>query len=462
MIETPESIKEPFYLRKAELSAENRVLNSMDTLSDLNQTIVTIYNYVRDTPGALKNAETKNTLQTKLLDATTGDITEDQKLQIYILLEQFFAFQSPENPLKRIIESSKQIENTINRMEIIAFKKRALMAIKEYRKDWAKLFLEMFFNLPQSQLRDYILKELNHGDNKEKLIAKLDSLLNKPTQSPDAFLWYFQKLISNEDKEIPFNGSDGQIAFFEAFFVLVSLIENQPECRDVVKKMYNLLTTKRYEQFRNLIQGTTAEFAKELLLLISKCQTFTTHDKKILRSLVEVVHPELAAPKVRKGFGGEIDDDIIWTTEEGYLKIQERIKQIGTVEMIENAKEIEAARSLGDLRENSEFKFAQEKRSRLQSELKTLSDQMKKSRIITPNDIHHEEVGVGSIVSMVDSKGAKLTYSILGPWDADPENNILSFNSKLALAMAGKKMGEQFEFKDETFKITNLKSCFSE
>ena len=47
--------------------------------------------------------------------------------------------------------------------------------------------------------------------------------------------------------------------------------------------------------------------------------------------------------------------------------------------MVENAREIEAARALGDLRENSEFKFAQERRARLQSELKTLSSTIKSS-----------------------------------------------------------------------------------
>ncbi len=40
---------------------------------------------------------------------------------------------------------------------------------------------------------------------------------------------------------------------------------------------------------------------------------------------------------------------------EGYQKIKERVQHIGTVETVENAREIEAARALGDLRENSEY-----------------------------------------------------------------------------------------------------------
>ena len=179
------------------------------------------------------------------------------------------------------------------------------------------------------------------------------------------------------------------------------------------------------------------------------------HDQKILRSLAEVVHPSLAAGKSRKSLH---DHNIIWTTESGYLKTQARAKQIGTIEIVENAREIEAARALGDLRENSEYKFALEKRSRLQGELKTLSDELSRARLITPDDIYQNEVGIGSVITVEDSKKHPTVYTILGPWDADPDAHILSFQSKLAQAMCGLKVGDIFTFRDEEFKIQGIKS----
>lgn len=183
---------------------------------------------------------------------------------------------------------------------------------------------------------------------------------------------------------------------------------------------------------------------------------------KIFRSLTEVVHPSLTPPKQSKGESKQESDDEIWTTEEGYLKIQERIRQIGTTEVVENAREIEAARALGDLRENSEFKFAQEKRARLQSELKTLSSQLNRARILTPEDVHPSEVGVGNWVDLLDGKGKATRYLILGPWDADPDKNILSFSSKFAQTMIGKKPGESFKFRDDNFKILEIGSYFQQ
>ena len=137
------------------------------------------------------------------------------------------------------------------------------------------------------------------------------------------------------------------------------------------------------------------------------------------------------------------DSGVIWTTAEGYQKLQYRIQQIATVETVENAKEIEVARSHGDLRENAEFKAALERRDRLQGELKFLSDQLNRTRVITKEDISPNEVGIGSIVECKNKKGEKVVYTLLGPWDADPEMNILSFQSKLAQQLKGLKVGDK-------------------
>jgi transcription elongation factor GreA len=264
--------------------------------------------------------------------------------------------------------------------------------------------------------------------------------------------------MGQHEGDLPLQSPQGKIRFFESFFVVMNSLENQPFQKELLKKTYQILSTKRYALVRELLQHTDLETAKELLLLASKCQTLTGHDMKILRSLTEVVHPSIAPPKKRREEDDVEGNHEIWTTEEGYRKTQERIQQIGTIEMVENAREIEAARALGDLRENSEYKFAQERRARLQTELKSLSSQLNRARIITPDDIAPNEVGVGNIIELVADNGNQIRYTILGPWDADPDRNILSLNSKFAQAMVGRKTGESFEFKEGKYKILSIGS----
>lgn len=459
MIESPEGVKDVFRLRKTELKHEDRLHKAMHSQTNPNELIQTSYLFVRDFPNMLKDKEVKKSLQDKLLGLLAyPDLTPEQELQIHIFLESYLSLPDHAKLAKGMIETAKDPFDLIQTIEITPFKKRALSFAKEKNSDWPRLFKRILETTDQSSLREYLLKELC-SDEKAKalLIKKIDDLLHHPTKNPDLVVWYFQKVMK-KNEDIPFSDKEGQGRFLDAFLVLMSKLESDPNNRDLVRKMYNMISEKRYAVIRSVIEGMSKEFVKEFLLLTSKCQSFSEHDLKILASLASVVHPSLNPSKT--GHEVHYDHHIIWTTEKGYLQTQERIRQIGTTEVVENAREIEAARALGDLRENSEYKFALEKRSRLQGELKRLSEQLNRARIITKDDIYANQVGIGNIVELEDTQKNRTTYTILGPWDADVETNILSFQSKFAEAMIGKKVGEEFEFRDQRFKIKNIKNIF--
>ncbi len=459
LIETPDNLKYPFKLRKIEISQQERLDKAISNKKDPEEILLTTYNFMRDLPNARKHENITKTLQNKLAHLLEHDeLTKTLKLQILILLETMFNQERQELKSSDEIRTLNlpEIEQIISDIQILALKKRALVQIRELRKDWAEIFLSMLFSIQQSALRDYLLTELNQGDSKEPLSLKLQALSENPTMHPEFLVWFFQKLLGSESG-VPFADKEGQLKFFEALLILYSNIENKPEYRELSKKIYTILSNKRYENVRTILEGTDIEFVKEFLLLASKCQSLTDHDLKILRSLAEVVHPSLSHKTHLKALK-HTDGHTIWTTESGYMKTQERLKQIATKEMLENAKEVEAARALGDLRENSEYKFACEKRARLQGEMKTLSELLNKARIITSEDIYPNEVSVGSIIDVKDPKGQLITYTILGPWDVDLDNNVLSFQSKFAQSMIGAKVKDSFQFKDEEYTVENIKS----
>ncbi|MEI8365188.1 MAG: GreA/GreB family elongation factor [Parachlamydiaceae bacterium] len=455
MIQAPESLKDVFSLRKTAVSQEERLEKAIHSKTDADEIIQTSYNFVRDLPKTLKKQEANQPVKTKLLNLFKGiDLTQTQELQILILLEDYFSSPVEGKHLKDFVQTIKDVSLTIEAIEIIALKKKALMLVREFRKDWIALFSSFLHSTQQGTLRDYIMKELIQGETRTILEKDIERLIRKPAQNPELFFWYFQKATGKDGLDLPFADRKGHCLLFEAFFILLSTIESKPEYKELTKKMYTLILAKRYALVRQLLEGTSMEFVKEFLLLVSKCQTFNDHDLTILRSLAEVVHPSLGKPKTSRSR----DPNVIWTTEAGYLRTQERAKQIGTSEIIDNAREIEAARALGDLRENSEYKFALERRSRLQGELKALSDQLGQARLITPADISSTEIGIGNVVEVTDQKNKRITYTILGPWEADPDQHILSFQSKLAQTMHGLKVGDSFTFRDEEFQITAIKN----
>ena len=239
--------------------------------------------------------------------------------------------------------------------------------------------------------------------------------------------------------------------------ILLSFIENQPAHKDLVGKVLNLLSGKRYEVVREIIHGATTPYLKEFLLLASKCHSFSEQDVKILTSLAAVVDPGLSQKKTKRE---RQDSNIFWTTQESLHRVQERIKLIATSETVDSAREIEAARALGDLRENSEYKFAKERRARLQEEMRRLSHEIQKARVLTLVDVDTDEIGIGNVITLIDSKGNTCTYTILGPWDADADNMILSNQSPFSQAMMGKTIGDTFQFKGEEYKVGEIATIF--
>ncbi|MBS3905173.1 MAG: GreA/GreB family elongation factor [Simkania sp.] len=462
MIATPDELKLPFALRSSEVTHEERLVESLEKKPDANTLIQMVYSFLRDFPETLKKAEFKASLQTKLTEILSFQELDDaQELQIHFFLEDLGKEQAKvESAIGELLKRFASPEDIILNIEIVAFRKRALVEVKKHLADWSRIFLHLLYILEQNTLRDYILTELLESPAKAQASAKLQELWTHPTRTPDAFIWYFQKVMAGNS--LPFSDQEGKNRFFEAFLILLSHVENLADERETVKKMHGMLSAGRYAIVRQIMQDASLADVKEFLLLATKCHSLSDHDIKILHSLAEVVHPSINKDRKRATNAADEVVQEIWTTKEGYLKLQQRIQQIATVETVENAKEIEVARSHGDLRENSEFKFALEKRDRLQAELKLLSDQLNKARILTKEDVAVDEVGVGVIVECKDANNKKISYTFLGPWDADPDRNILSFQSKLAQTMKGLSIGDTFQVQGSTLTVTGIRNYFDE
>jgi transcription elongation GreA/GreB family factor len=50
------------------------------------------------------------------------------------------------------------------------------------------------------------------------------------------------------------------------------------------------------------------------------------------------------------------------------------------------------------------------------------------------------------VILLNETSGQKEEYTILGPWESNPENNIISYLSPFGSAILNKTDGERFEF----------------
>jgi len=453
-IQSPTSLSEPFSLREKEIDHEEVLYKSLEAKPKPKEIIQMVHSFLRDFPQMTKNEDFKSSLTLKLVDVLGyEDLTLPEKIQIHFFLD-ILKVEKELIKIDEIIKEIPSVMDVLKDIEIVSFKKRFLMSIRKYKKEFENIFLDIFFSLEQNVLRDYILQELMKI-NSTKIMDKIKELSEHPLLYPSAFVWYFQKVFYAKDEDFPFSNNEGKTKFFESFLILLDHLENKTEYKDLAKKMISLITQNRYEMIQNIMKIASISQVKEYLLLATKCRLLTDHDIKIIHSLAKVVYPDLSDYKNEPS-----QETIIWATEKGYLKLKKKIAHISSVEMIDNAKEIEEARALGDLRENAEYKAALERRARLQADLKNLADQLNSIKILTKENVETDKVSIGTIVSSSDEKGKTVTFKILGPLEADIEKNILSFQSKLAIDLIGKTIGEKFEYDSITYTITDIRSIF--
>ena len=146
------------------------------------------------------------------------------------------------------------------------------------------------------------------------------------------------------------------------------------------------------------------------------------------------------------GGSSAVTDDTLIVSKGSYDRKLADLDEITKVKIPSNSQAIEAARELGDLKENAEYQMAKDDQKVLLARQAELQADLMRAKATDFSEAPSDSVGVGTIVDLKDSNtGAKMKYTILGAWDSDPENNILSYLTPLAQKILGKKAGENVE-----------------
>ena len=146
------------------------------------------------------------------------------------------------------------------------------------------------------------------------------------------------------------------------------------------------------------------------------------------------------------GGSSAVTDDTLIVSKESYDRKLADLDEITKEKIPANSQAIEAARELGDLKENAEYQMAKDDQKVLLARQAELQADLMRAKATDFTEAPSDSVGVGTIVDLKDSNtGDKMKYTILGAWDSDPENNILSYLTPLAQKILGKKAGENVE-----------------
>jgi transcription elongation factor GreA len=150
-------------------------------------------------------------------------------------------------------------------------------------------------------------------------------------------------------------------------------------------------------------------------------------------------------------------------TQKSYDTKQKQLKTILEVEIPKNSQEIGTARDLGDLKENAEYKAGKEKQELLSITVGRLKDELDRAVIISSESVNKSQVSFGTKVTMKNLKTKKQeVYTILGPWESNPEKNIISYLAPFGSQLLNHAVGEVLEFiineREYAFKILKIET----
>ena len=106
------------------------------------------------------------------------------------------------------------------------------------------------------------------------------------------------------------------------------------------------------------------------------------------------------------------------------------------------ADKIAEARDYGDLSENAEYDAAREEQGLVESRISEIEDILMNAEIIKASS--KDKVGLGNVVELKMDKKT-VTYTVVGPVEANPLEGKISNESPIGSALFGKKVGDEVE-----------------
>ena len=281
------------------------------------------------------------------------------------------------------------------------------------------------------------------------LLKSLNNSLDEQTLKAPVLLWIlkFRELSKFKDLLTDLIGPRLLTAVFSA--IDYESLQNASSRRIPLAE---ILSDDR-ELLPTILQKGTAENAKDLAQALILNPGFEDLSKKSLLARFIKKFPEIQDILDGKNDSDassestvQVTDDSLIVSQASYDQKMEDLDLLNKEKIPANSQAIEAARELGDSRENAEYQMAKDEQKVLLARQSELQTDLMRAKPTDFMDAPTDFVGIGSIVNLIDSNsGENQRYVILGAWDSDPDNNILSYLTPLGQKLLGKKNGENVE-----------------
>lgn len=148
-----------------------------------------------------------------------------------------------------------------------------------------------------------------------------------------------------------------------------------------------------------------------------------------------------------------------YLTQAKFDEFQKELEYLRTEKRTEIARQLEFAKSLGDLSENAEYHEARNEQAVVEDRISHLESLLKSASIVSSHST--DTVAVGTTVTLKrENDGTKKIFTIVGSEESDAASGKISVRSPLGSAAMGKKKGDSFSFSSPsgtmTYKVLDI------
>lgn len=308
--------------------------------------------------------------------------------------------------------------------------------------DWDEQYIKLF----PTALKEEILKSLIDGGQVEKVQKMVRKCFEQYKDYRDAVLFFFEKC---QEKDWFKNAG---VSYEKQLITLINIIEltfreiknhvNSTENKKINKNATTLLFQE--STLYNYMFSKDIETVNKMYTMVDDIAELDPSYKQTTRNKILEKYPDfkfrVSEEKISQPKG-------MLVTAQKLSEKKAEAERIEKVEIPKNAAEVADAKAKGDLKENQEYKSAREQQHFLNLSLSKLTEELNRAVVFDPTTATTSIVSFGTEVTLTNKNTQEdEVYTILGPWESDPDNNIISYMSPFGNAILDKKVGENVQF----------------
>lgn len=350
---------------------------------------------------------------------------------------------------KVMYDSLKDTKNTMLRADFL----ECVHTLPNWTEEYLKLF-------PRVLDKRMIGELLGVGQEKE-VEDFVVTCFSNPKEYRAAIIYFFKECGKEEwVKNAPVTQEIRLIALIQIIEITFREIENHINTTE--NKKFNTAAT-------NLLfdNGLLLDFIKEngkpmavkMYTMLDDIGALSADKKAALRNKLLEEYPDM---KFHVSEEKKATSHGMLVTAKCLAEKKALLEKLQKVDLPQNAKEIEEAREKGDLKENAEYKAAKEHQHKLNSDVARLTSEIARSQVFDPTTVTTAFISFSTIATLYnEDKKQDEVYTVLGPWESDPDNGIISYMAPFGNKILDAKVGEELHFTindyEYNYKVKSIK-----